>query len=101
MELLGTDDYDQVKRDHQRWAGELLCNSTGRDDKWTRSIAVGNKEFVDNVKSRLGVLVKGRDATETAEGYQLRDPAEYYMPHFEAEKGGMGPDNTCFWDITD
>lgn len=99
MELLGTDDYDQVKRDHQGWAGELLRNRSGPDDKWTRSIAVGNKEFVDNVKSRLGVLAKGRDTVETAEGWQLREPTEAYMPHFEAGKGDIGPENTCFWHI--
>jgi hypothetical protein len=31
----------------------FLVNGNGRDDKWTRSIAVGNKEFVDKVKSKL------------------------------------------------
>ena len=29
-----------------------------RDDKWTKSIAVGSKEFVEHVKSALGALAK-------------------------------------------
>ncbi len=51
MELPGTDNYDQAKRDHQGWSGEFLGIGNGRDDKWTRSIAVGGKELVDKVKS--------------------------------------------------
>lgn len=101
MELLGTDNYDQAKRDHQGWAAEFLMDGNGRDDKWTRSIAVGSKEFVDKVKTKLGILAKGRDVTETDKGYQLREPIEAYLPHFEGEKGNIGPENTYFWNITD
>lgn len=100
MELLGTDNYDQAKRDHQGWAAEFFVNGNGWDDKWTRSIAVGNKEFVDKVKSKLGILAQGRDATETDEGYQLRESTEVYLPHFDAEKGDIGPENTYLWNIT-
>jgi hypothetical protein len=35
-------------------------------------------------------LAKDRDATETDEGYQLREPTEAYLPHFEPEKGDIG-----------
>jgi putative transposase len=35
MELLGTDNYDQFKRDYQGWVAEFLGNGNGRDDKWT------------------------------------------------------------------
>jgi putative transposase len=101
MELLGTDNYDQAKRDHLGWAAEFLGNGGGWDDKWTRSVAVGSKEFVDKVRSKLGLLAKGRDVTETDGGYQLRESTEPYLPHFEAEKGDIGPENTYLWNITD
>jgi putative transposase len=101
MELQGADNYDQAKRDHEGWAAELLVNGNGWDDKWTKSIAVGNKEFVDKVKSKLGILAQGRDAKETDEGYQLREPIEAYSPHLEAKKGDIGPENTYYWNITD
>jgi len=103
MELLGTDNYNQAKRNHLGWAAEFLGNGNGNgwDDKWTRSIAVGSKEFVDKVKSKMGILAKGRDVTETDGGYQLREATESYLPHFEAEKGDIGPENTYFWNITD
>ena len=41
------------------------------------------------------------DATETDEGYQLREPAESYLPLFEAEKSDIGPGNTCFFNINE
>ena len=53
MALLGTDNYKQVRQDHQGWAAELLGNVHGRDDKWTRSIAIGNRGFVEKVKAKL------------------------------------------------
>ena len=101
MELLGTDNYDQAKRNHLGWAAEFLGSGNGWDDKWTRSIAVGSKEFVDKVKSKLGISAKGRDVIETDGGYKLREPTESYLPHFEAEKSDMGSENTYFWKITD
>jgi putative transposase len=99
MELLGTDNYDQVRRDHRGWAAEFLGNGPGRDDKWTRSIAIGSKEFVEKVKTKLGILGKGRKATETGAGYQLREPANSYMHHFDVQKGDIEPENTYFWNI--
>jgi len=101
MELLGTDNYGQVRQDHQGWAAELLGNVHGRDDKWTRSIAIGNRGFVEKVKAKLGILVKGRMATETDGGYQLREPANSYMHHFEPQKGNIGPENGYLWNIND
>ena len=101
MELVGADNYDQVRRDHQGWSAELLGNGNGRDDKWTKSIAVGSKDFVDKVKAKLGVLAKGRDARKTEAGFQLREPANSYMHHFEAQKDNIGPENSYFWNIND
>lgn len=101
MELLGTDNYEQAKRNHLGWAAEFLGSGNGWDDKWTRSIAVGSKEFVDKVKSKLGILAKGRDVIETDGGYKLREPTESYLPHSEAEKSDIGSENTYFWNITD
>lgn len=99
MEVLGTDVYDRAKRDHQGWAAEFLGNENSRDDKWTQSIAVGSREFVTTVKSKLGILAKGRDAAETDTGFQLREPVKSYKLHFEAEKGDIEPKNTFFWNI--
>jgi putative transposase len=99
MELLGADKYEQAKRDHQGWTAELLNNENDRDDKWTKSIAVGSKDFVDKVKSKLGILAKGRNATKTDTGYQLREPATSYTHHFDSQKDDIELENAYFWNI--
>jgi len=59
--LLGFDSYDDVIKYHKRWVDDYLGNGNNiRDDKWTESIAVGEKDFVERVKSLMGVLAIGR-----------------------------------------
>ena len=54
-EFLGLDSYDEVKAYHKRWVDDYLSNGKNvRDDKWIRSIAVGNRRFVERVKSLMG-----------------------------------------------
>ncbi|MFH1951583.1 MAG: transposase [Pseudomonadota bacterium] len=98
--LLGFDSYDRVITYHKRWVDDYLGNGKNiRDEKWTRSIAVGSKGFVDRVKSILGVLALGRKSIEAGESYQLREPSIPYGAHFGVKKGDIGPINTCFWDV--
>ena len=58
VELLSVDNYDQVRRDHQGWSAALSGNGNGQEDKCAKSIAVGDKEFVDEAKSRSGFWLK-------------------------------------------
>ncbi len=75
--------YDEVKHYHKRWVDDYLGNGKNiRDDKWTMSIAVGNKSFVERVKSLMGVLAIGRKRIEDGESYQLREPPVFYGPLF-------------------
>jgi len=57
-----------------------------RDDKWTKSIAVGNGKFVERVKSLMDVLAIGRKSIEAGESCQLREPGASYGAHFGPEK---------------
>ena len=69
------------------------------DDKWTRSIAVGSKDFVERIKATLGVLAKERESREMPEAYQLREPPPPYGDHFRGEKYDIESKNTYSWDI--
>ena len=98
--LLGFEDYDQVKLYHKKWVDEYLGNEKNiRDEKWTRSIAVGSRGFVDRVKSILGVLALGRKTIESVESYQLREPSIPYVAHFGVKKSDIGSKNTDFWNV--
>ena len=61
-ELAGAETYDQVKHYHRGWVEESLGDGNNiRDDRWTKSIAVGSKAFIESVKTHLGALARGRN----------------------------------------
>ena len=100
QKMLGFDSYDELKKYHEGWVNDFLENGENiRDDKWTKSIAVGNKSFVEKVNSLMGVLAIGRKGIEGGESYQLREPAIAYGAHFGVKKSDMAPENTYFWDV--
>ena len=99
-EFLSFKNYDEVKIYHKRWVEEYLGNGKNtHNEKWTKSIAVGNKSFIDTVKSMMGVLATGRKNVGAGDEYQLREPAAVYNTHFDAKNDDIGVENTYFWDI--
>ena len=99
-ELVGTESYDQVKQSHQGRVNEYLDNGPkSREDKWTNSITVGSKGFVESVKSALGTRAKGRKAREAGSNYELREPAALYGAFFGGKNEDIGVGNTYFWDV--
>ncbi len=99
-ELLGFDTYDRVSIYHKRWVEDYLGNGKNTpDDKWTRSIAVGDRGFIERIKSLMGTLAIGRKSTKAEEAYQLREPPVPYGAHFGVKKADIGPENTHFWDV--
>ncbi len=102
MELLGTGSYDTVKQNHKMLVEESLNAARNRrDEKWTRSIAVGSKEFVENIKSRLAGLAKGRNIQKAEAAYQLRETSPHisYNALLRGENGDIGYNNAYFWDV--
>ena len=88
--------------------GPLSCNTVEnylnnggnrRDDKWTKSIAVGSEGFIEKVKFLLGVMAKGRKSLKAAEGYQLRDPSAPYNAHFGIKNEDIGANYSYPWAI--
>ena len=99
-ELVGVETYDQVKEYHQDWLDEYPRDGNNRrDEKWTKSIAVGSKGFVQRVQSLLGALARGRKVRQAEEAYQLRQPSAFYEGHFGVKNDDIGVVNTYFWDI--
>ena len=70
----------------------------GREEEWTDSIAVGNRAFVEKVKTLLGFRAKGRKITRIGEGYQVREGPGPYNAFFRAEKEYIGLKNTYSWN---
>jgi hypothetical protein len=98
--LLGLESYELVKSYYSEWIEKYLGNEKNvRDDKWTKSIAVGSRGFVESVKSILGILAKGRQSIETEGVYQLRESSVPYGGDFGPKNDDIAPENTYFWDV--
>ena len=72
---------------HKGWVKEYLGNlEKAREEKWTDSITVVTRPFVQNVHVLLGFRAKGKDVIEGAEGYQLRKASALPITLFSGPK---------------
>ncbi len=66
---------------HQNWISDALQRdeSKSRDPRWTESVAVGQREYVEAIQERLGSRAAGRKSIELRSGYQLKETAVLYV----------------------
>jgi len=94
MELLNFESYDDLKDAHYKWvAREIQADNRDKEDKWTQSIAVGSKTFVEKIKAFLGFRAIGRKVTGADDMFELR---EGQAPYGKADDSACG--NTFFWN---
>ena len=55
MGLLGFENYDDLKDSHYKWVESAIqTDNRDKENKWTQSIAGGNKAFIEKMKGALG-----------------------------------------------
>ena len=70
-----------------------------RDSKWSKSIAVGSKAFIEATVKKLGFRAKGRKIIGgESKSYELREPAVAYGANFATGNDSLRPENTYFWN---
>ena len=96
--LLQMRDFEELQESRKHWIEAALeSKNHGRESKWTKSIAVGSKGFVEATKERLGIRAKGRKVFRNNGAYELREPAAPYKGVFGPENGVLRLENTYFW----
>jgi putative transposase len=101
LELLGGTDETTLTQDYSSWVDEAIGCKAKRNLDWSESIAVGTKTFVESIEDQLGSKATGRSIIDRGiNGSVLREELDPYRPLFEAEKGGLGPKNGYFWDVS-
>jgi putative transposase len=79
MDLLGITSIDAFQRAHRTWVEEALAGAEQvRESKWTESVAVGNRSFVETIKGKLGVRAKRHRLSGTDDESTLREPQAGY-----------------------
>ena len=93
MELLGFGNYGELRDAHCKWADSVLqTDSSGKEDKWTQSIAVGSESFVERMKKALGYRARGRKMIRADDTSELREAQAPYGGESDLDAG-----NTFFW----
>jgi putative transposase len=94
MGLLGFENYDDLKDAHWKWVNSAMqTENRGKENKWTQSIAVGSKTFIEKMKEALGFKAKGRKINYADDTFELR---EVLTPYGKANSQVSG--NTFLWD---
>jgi putative transposase len=92
--LLGFGNYDDLKDAHCKWVNSAMqTENRGKENKWTQSIAVGSKTFIEKMKETLGFKAKGRKINYADDTFELR---EVLTPYGKANSQESG--NTFLWD---
>jgi len=99
IELAGMDDDGQLKRTHKAWIDEAVQGDDGRLMDWSEAVAVGSREFVEDMKGRLEYAVRGRQTEQKGEAHVLREPDAAYSVDFGGGMEGLRHENTVYFDI--
>jgi putative transposase len=92
--LLGFENYDDLKDAHYKCVDSAMqTENRGKENKWTQSIAVGSKTFIEKMKEAPGFRAKGRRMICADDTFELR---EMLMPYGKANNQDSG--NTFLWD---
>jgi putative transposase len=99
--LCGFPDLDAFQSAHRQWVQESLENgSMKRDERWSAAVAVGSSDFVDRMRSELGLRALHRTITTLDDMSVLRERSQAYGIDMDRETGPLRPENTVVWDQT-
>jgi REP-associated tyrosine transposase len=100
MNLLDIMNTDQLSTTHRKWVEEVLRNgSNSREEKWSKSIAIGSKEFLEETKDKLGARAKGRKIVNNENSNMLMEEQHPYSSVFTSKKRDLSPENRYFWSF--
>lgn len=73
----------ELSKRHYDWVNEEIKQDSAkfRDERWTQGLAVGQREFVEQVQTKLGYRAKTRECIDLDDGYLLKEPPALYLPY--------------------
>jgi REP-associated tyrosine transposase len=100
MELLHIPSIEDLSNSHKKWVEEIpKTKNYVRQSKWSQSIAVGSKSFVESVKAKLGIRARSRRISESGGSYRLREAQSPYSSDFTPENSALRAENAYFWRV--
>ena len=73
-QLAGFEDYESFVSAHRKWVQAALEEiDAKRESRWTESIAVGGRPFIERIKNAMGAIAKSR-CVQPGEGeFEMRE----------------------------
>ncbi|MCP4622104.1 MAG: hypothetical protein GY850_01065 [bacterium] len=62
-----------------------------RESRWTESIAVGDRAFIERIKNVMGAIAKGRCLQPGIGAFELRETQSVYNAIFDHGNRDIGP----------
>ena len=99
-ELLRTDMENLSEKYRGQVQASVETTPMERECAWTDSLAVGRSQFVEGIKSQLGMDAISRQVEPGSSQveYTLRESLVFYNAHFGGEKGVLSLESRLFWD---
>jgi len=95
MRLLGSDNSETLSVVYNNWLENVLRKGGHvREEKWTQSIAVGGKFFIEDVKDKLGFRAIGKKIVSAGDLYQLKESIAPYSCDFNNKMSTLRPKNS-------
>ncbi len=79
LDSLEMGSFSELRECHRMWVEDTLASeSASRDDRWTTSVAVGSRPYVDEVQRALGIRSPGREVEQAGDTACVREDAASY-----------------------
>ena len=88
---------NQFQENHRHWVEESV--NSKREPNWTEAVAVGSKDFVEEIKGKLEANARGRNIKNSDGVYVLKETQNPYSTVFATEKDCLSKKNEYFWDV--
>jgi len=99
MELFGFESLDVLTETHGQWIEESLKkDKLAREERWSRSIAVGSREYIENRQTKLGVKAIHLKIHESKGSFEIREDQIPYTADFGPENERLRQENTYKWN---
>jgi REP element-mobilizing transposase RayT len=99
-QLLDADEKTLTER-YEHWTDDYIQQGTKQEQAWTEALAAGSAEFVEDIKTKLGVKAKYRRVNKNATGadYVLQETTAPYTANFDGKKAILKAKNKLLWKI--
>ena len=91
-ELAGFKDYASFASAHRKWVHATLEDiDAKRQSRWTESIAVGSRSFIERIKNAIGSMARGRSVQPSGGAFELRETQSAYNAILDPENRDIAP----------